>query len=218
MSPEQISGPKKISEVILLVHPLYSILGERRYYTPPFGVGDYYTPSFGVGEPEGSAEVRKNAKVMLGAWGNEIKKASENPNSILIILSPITFRELTRTHSAWTRNKFVRLVVFAKRKLGDRLFFEQEPVSKMLEEKLGKRGFVIDRKALRGKSFGQYFDHCVKDQRRALARLFKVPEGSISKARQLSLEDGFRGARKEFKWMRKERRKTARRLGAVRRI
>ncbi|MDO8538476.1 MAG: hypothetical protein Q7S21_06330 [archaeon] len=153
-----------------------------------------------------SKELKIESRLLLGAWGNQIRKAASNPNAIVVIVLPIIFPEIK---SDWVRSRLRRLVDFAKREFGDRAFtFVGTIDPKELRFQIKKRGFVFDRgifgSRFHGKSFGQYLELCVKEETELMAKAARVPKRSIKMVPELSLE--YEKKRKKPKSLRIRRR------------
>lgn len=171
-----------INEVNLLVHPFYS--ASRVLYSLETGKVRSIRPT---------KEARETMKFLSGRWGQAISHTAGNPQAILIIITPflekgkkIHPRFFDRTQ--WYFEQFNRLMLFANKQLGNRLMvFDGTVDSKKIHEALKKRGFKIQRKALRGKSFGEWWRECVHEETRRLAKSLKVPLQRIRPVEGLSV-------------------------------
>jgi|GEM_PF-6771826 len=138
--------------------------------------------------------VRRTINFLLGIWGNEIRKAAAEKNTLIVIVKPkITGADTVFSHKMvpvknWADSKVQKMIEFAKKSAGERVFVEHGAVhTRRLKEEILRRGFQIDRKALNGKSFGEYWNRCVEMETRGLANALKVNKTHIRQIPELSL-------------------------------
>lgn len=180
-----------ISEIVLLVHPFYN-------FAHPF-----YTFSERISEISSrwfmhSRNSRANASFLLGLWGNKIKKASENPNALVVIVAPNNVGNL----GAFYGKMFANFIEFSRKTLGKRLFLVRTCVSSNhLKEKMKRHGFRFDENALHGRSFGEYWNGCVKRQTQNLQGILWELTGKsvpFEQVRSLSVKMSDYNARKSL--------------------
>ena len=160
------SKEKKISEIILLVHPLYYLR-----------------------DKENLSKIEKlNARLLLGAWGKELKDTAKNPRAIVVFVLPgSSFRH--NWFNPLFNPRLKRFVLFAKRMFGDRFFFVDRSIDpEKLSGRISKRGFVFDRKTLAGRSFGEYWNLCVRMQTERIVKTIGFGVESIRPIYDLSLD------------------------------
>ena len=165
--------PKKINRIIMLVHPIYSSI--------------FFRPA------QPTKTVRRNLSKLLGIWGNEIKKACSEPNTLIVIVKSGRYvfmpKEKTMEKERlkqWFEGKLDGLVGFAEKNAGKRVFVEHWNIWPDFAEKVRAKGFEINRNALKGKSFGEHWKECVNSASACLALSLKIPEGRIFQDPRLS--------------------------------
>ncbi|MBS3061179.1 MAG: hypothetical protein J4215_01190 [Candidatus Diapherotrites archaeon] len=157
-----------ISKISLLVHPLYTFA----YLDDP------------------AARLKKNARFVLGLWGNEIRRTAQEPDSVLVIVTPSSKLLKRRPHAntAWFLRKLGKLVSFAHRSLGTRVVVQPGNISgDSLKRLLARRGFSINLERIGVRSFGEYWNMCVFNQSRRLANVLGIPWKKIYEVPELSL-------------------------------
>lgn len=165
------SKEKKVSEIILLVHPLFNIYN----FPPPTKWQD----------PKKRKKRLLNSRLFLGAWGNQLKKAAANPKSLVVIVL-YSYAEEQINYSLGS--KLSRFIEFAKKQFGQRLFLVKDTIDpKLLEHEIERRGFVFE-KELRGKSFGEYLDRCVFRETAYMEGIAGVGKDLIEIVSELSLK------------------------------
>ncbi len=146
------------------MHPLYSIRFSRLSPSP---------------------DLRKNVSYLMGRWGNEIKKAAEDPKAMVVMLVP----EYWENEKLWFYPMIEKMVSFSRRRLGDRFFLGGTDLNpRKLREELIRRKIAVHDAILGGKSFGEWWNACVHIETDLLARTFALPSARFSPVPELSLE------------------------------
>lgn len=150
-----------ISNIVLLVHPFYTLHFARQQY----GID--------------ALQAKKNMSFLAGIWGNELKKAALNKQSLVVIVSPFL---LPRPRFLPSFNRFLN---FARKTFGDRLIELHDSIKvDVIAHHLDKHDMKLDRKILKGKSFGEYLGQCVTRQTKILekglgVKIIVIPKLSI---------------------------------------
>lgn len=183
--PEK-AKPVVITRIEVLVHPFYTVVSRMK-------------------QPSPSETVRMKAKNLLGQWRKSITAIARDPSAILVVMPVYRGPEVGITpENTVYRAQARSFLLFAKKALGKRLFafsdYSQLRLSvlsdssplKSFGEILKARGFVLDKKALHGRAFGEYFDEksygCVYDVRTILCHGLGINPEKISIARKLSVK------------------------------
>ncbi|MDO8624494.1 MAG: hypothetical protein Q7R47_00270 [Candidatus Diapherotrites archaeon] len=171
--------PRKISRIVLLVHPFYGLLMNRKQMRFPNWLRGVKNPL----EPDLIRRIRSNMKFIKGKWGQRLAEAADNPRALVIVVRPrdgfgvdvngfgtyvIAPKEKIYHHE---KDKFLN---FWEKKLGNRYIGVNHYLTMdFLRHELKSRGFEVS-KRFRGEAFGEYFNRCVLKERNYLASLMGV--------------------------------------------
>lgn len=189
MSAEPPS-PRPLSRIVMLVHPLYSLIHSSSNYFE-----DHQRLSLALS--------RKNVDFLLGRWGEQIVRASKNPETLAIIITydfRLDSRDLQKKlpvndpaflrRVAWVEQRLARFYAWIERAMGGRSVFVANSVRDLsIRRKIFQEGFVLSPR-WRGKAFGEYLTRCV--EREVQRALWIIPGGSkglrsIARSKNLSL-------------------------------
>ncbi len=155
---------REISRIVLLVHPFYSFYLEA---SSPKGVAD-------------RRQALKNLRQLAAMWGREIQKAAENPETLVIVIKPhlpdgVNLEKIVgnqkEQHAILKSRPGIaagilllgRFLRRARSELQDRLIeFDRILRANTLKEEILKRGFFLNQNSLEGKSFGEWYDNCLR--------------------------------------------------------
>lgn len=168
----------KISELVLLIHPLFSLI-------------DFSSRV--------SSKIEKsNARFLLGIWGRQLKNAALNPKALIVIVLPSAY-PANKIRRPWSYGRLTRFLSFAKKQFGERLIIVNGSIDiKKLRKEINAHGFVFDKKALKGKSFGEYFGACVADQSQRMQMVLPKGANQIERKQALSVLLTYRTKRKKL--------------------
>jgi hypothetical protein len=167
----ETAKPVVISRIEVLVHPFYTGISRQD-------------------KPMPTKQARMKVKILAKQWGKQIKSVAEDPSAILIVMPAYRERRwpITPAHNYY-HAQAKRLLLFAKKALGKRLFAFQNFRDLMtFNTALETRGFVLHKKALHGKTFGEYFHACVGDAQGILCNHLGIGLAKIPRAKELSVE------------------------------
>lgn len=197
----------QINRVVLLVHPGYSFFLEVRHLVD--------------NKTFDRKQAVRNLNLLAGIWGKEIVDAEKDPHAMVIILkdtklvgqNPKGFFEKVIAQEE-VRNRFLRnfpesepgvrmlarLITRARKNLGNRLVEMDDLIdAKTVSAELKKRGLFVGTALTKNRSFGEWFEQCVQEGTRIVARRLGIPisihaDKSVSN-RQLVPSKGFSGLR-----------------------
>ncbi|MDD5162973.1 MAG: hypothetical protein PHD95_02080 [Candidatus ainarchaeum sp.] len=171
-----IKQPIMISRIEVLVHPFFTLICNRDSF-----IGD------------NKKQVKKKIEALAKQWGREIQLVASDPSAILVVMP--TYKQVPVSNSPnsklskWSALQLKKLLVFAKKTLGNRLFaFSTFGQLQSLENAARKKGFVFDKKALRGRAFGEYLDLCVQTAQEVLCKGLGIGVERIPVSRRLGVE------------------------------
>lgn len=166
-----------ITRIMVLIHPLYSLIHPPNHLIPNAEDSTDYR----LADPYS----RKNVSYVLGLWGAKIAEAAKDPQTVLVILENIpsptqmgksgvesdTERKNWLRKTQWVRQKTNRLMAYAIKKLGQRaiIFGRINPLTDIvdldpvwLRDELKRRKFHL-KKSWDGELFGEYAYRCAKE-------------------------------------------------------